>query len=189
MYIISLTTSIRTIDGMLQSGKVISFPFSTLYHMEENDSCSRPLISWLETTIWCRYVKSRSDRQYRSPRFERETKTCDPESEIDDHTPIVPCGLVAWSLFNDTYRISTENNPIPINKKDIAWQSDKNSKFGSNVYPKNFQKQDPVGGGKLNESLPVSPLPLFSIKFYHIYNIIKTQKILTLDFFNVNELS
>ncbi|KAL2555947.1 ALA-interacting subunit 5 [Forsythia ovata] len=103
-----------------------------------------------------RYVKSRSDRQYRSPRYEGDTKTCDPESEIDYHKPIVPCGLIAWSLFNDTYGISTKSNPIPINKKDIAWGSDKKSKFGSNVYPKNFQKQDPIGGGKLNESLPLS---------------------------------
>ncbi|CAA2978463.1 ALA-interacting subunit 5-like [Olea europaea subsp. europaea] len=103
-----------------------------------------------------RYVKSRSDRQYRSPGSEGDTKTCAPESEVDDHRPIVPCGLIAWSLFNDTYGISTKDNPILINKKDIAWPSDKNSKFGSNVYPKNFQKQDPVGGGKLNESLPLS---------------------------------
>ncbi|XP_075480042.1 ALA-interacting subunit 3-like [Primulina tabacum] len=103
-----------------------------------------------------RYVKSRSDEQYKSPENEQKTKTCEPEAFNDDRKPIVPCGLVAWSLFNDTYTISINGNTIPINKKDIAWRSDRTHKFGSNVYPKNFQTRGLVGGAKLNESIPLS---------------------------------
>ncbi|XP_073295263.1 ALA-interacting subunit 3-like [Primulina huaijiensis] len=103
-----------------------------------------------------RYVKSRSDEQYKSPENEQKTKTCEPEAFNDDRKPIVPCGLVAWSLFNDTYTISINGNTIPINKKDIAWRSDRTHKFGSNVYPKNFQTRGLIGGAKLNESIPLS---------------------------------
>ncbi|KZV32803.1 ALA-interacting subunit 1 [Dorcoceras hygrometricum] len=103
-----------------------------------------------------RYVKSRSDEQYKSPESEQKTKTCEPEAFSDDRKPIVPCGLIAWSLFNDTYAISRNGNSIPINKKDIAWNSDKTHKFGSNVYPKNFQTRGLIGGAKLNESIPLS---------------------------------
>ncbi|CAK9169801.1 unnamed protein product [Ilex paraguariensis] len=102
-----------------------------------------------------RYVKSRSDLQLRSKEYERDTKTCEPE-RAHENEPIVPCGLVAWSLFNDTYGFSLNNKILQVNKKDIAWKSDKEHKFGSEVYPKNFQKGPLIGGGKLNESQPLS---------------------------------
>ncbi|KAL6549515.1 putative ALA-interacting subunit 4 [Orobanche hederae] len=103
-----------------------------------------------------RYVKSRSDHQLWSPKNERYTKLCEPEATGNDGSPIVPCGLVAWSLFNDTYRFSRNDNPVDINKKNIAWNSDRTKKFGSNVYPKNFQSRGLIGGAKLNESIPLS---------------------------------
>uniref|UniRef100_A0A5B6Z023 ALA-interacting subunit n=1 Tax=Davidia involucrata TaxID=16924 RepID=A0A5B6Z023_DAVIN len=102
-----------------------------------------------------RYVKSRSDKQLRSREYERETKDCLPEEKTNNH-PIVPCGLIAWSLFNDTYRFSLKNEVLRVNKKDIAWKSDQEDKFGSDVYPKNFQKGNLTGGAKLNESIPLS---------------------------------
>lgn len=103
-----------------------------------------------------RYVKSRSDKQLRSTEFERDTKTCDPEGTTRSKVPIVPCGLIAWSLFNDTYGFAVKNKSISVNKKNIAWKSDKTHKFGSDVYPKNFQSGGLIGGGKLNESIPLS---------------------------------
>ncbi|KAF6174585.1 hypothetical protein GIB67_006237 [Kingdonia uniflora] len=102
-----------------------------------------------------RYVKSRSDKQLRSKDAERETKTCDPEGKTGKG-PIVPCGLIAWSLFNDTYRFSVNKKVVEVNKKNIAWKSDQESKFGSDVYPKNFQSGGLIGGGKLNASKPLS---------------------------------
>ncbi|KAM7523905.1 hypothetical protein LguiA_013807 [Lonicera macranthoides] len=102
-----------------------------------------------------RYVKSRSDKQLRSTKFESDTKECQPVA-TEDNKPIVPCGLIAWSLFNDTYGFSAKNEEIKVNKKDIAWKSDKDYKFGDKVYPKNFQNGDLIGGAKLNESIPLS---------------------------------
>ncbi|KAL1822274.1 hypothetical protein DCAR_0310088 [Daucus carota subsp. sativus] len=102
-----------------------------------------------------RYVKSRNDLQLRQTSRGREQAGCDPISNTAN--PIVPCGLIAWSLFNDTYKFSVKDKDINVDKKDIAWKSDKDYKFGSQVYPKNFQKgEGGIGGGKLNESLPLS---------------------------------
>lgn len=102
-----------------------------------------------------RYVKSRSDKQLLYKHAAHLTKDCEPEVYSAGGAPIVPCGLVAWSLFNDTYTISVNKKAIEVNKKDIAWQSDKNKKFGSDVYPSNFQNGNLIGGAKLNESIPV----------------------------------
>lgn len=105
-----------------------------------------------------RYVKSRSDKQLHNKEFEDETKDCFPLAKInnDDSKPIVPCGLIAWSLFNDTYKFAVNNKALEVDKKDIAWKSDKQYKFGSEVFPKNFQTEGMIGGGKLNESIPLS---------------------------------
>ncbi|KAI3812739.1 hypothetical protein L1987_17451 [Smallanthus sonchifolius] len=87
-----------------------------------------------------RYVKSRSDKQLRDPDEADETEDCKPQDHLsgNDDEPIVPCGLVAWSLFNDTYKFFKGNKVIDIDKKDKY-------KFGSNVYPKNFQKGGLIG--------------------------------------------
>jgi hypothetical protein len=91
-------------------------------------------------------------------------KSCDPEATTGDGALIVPCGLIAWSLFNDTYAFSVNKKDVPVNKKNIAWASDKNSKFGSDVFPSNFQKGGLIGGGSLNEKLPVSAERTFEEK-------------------------
>ncbi|KAD3640594.1 hypothetical protein E3N88_29817 [Mikania micrantha] len=107
-----------------------------------------------------RYVKSRSDKQLRGAAYEFATKECEPESRVNTSgiwKPIVPCGLIAWSLFNDTYNLKVKDTVLDINKKGIAWKSDTKVKFGSNVYPKNFQSRNKlIGGGKLNESVPLN---------------------------------
>jgi len=120
---------------------------------------------WYRLTCFCylkcekmvyRYVKSRSDTQLRGKASESATETCEPEAVTSNGQPIVPCGLVAWSLFNDTYRFSVKNEVLDVSKKNIAWKSDQENKFGSDVYPKNFQSGSLIGGGKLNSSIPVS---------------------------------
>jgi len=70
--------------------------------------------------------------------------------------PIVPCGLIAWSLFNDTYSFSRNSVNLTVNKKDISWKSDRDHKFGSDVFPKNFQSGTLIGGGRLDENRSVS---------------------------------
>lgn len=103
-----------------------------------------------------RYVKSRNDKQLRNKAAEQFTGECDPEATAGPaKAPIVPCGLIAWSLFNDTYKFSSDSNSIEVNKKHIAWESDRKHKFGSDIYPKNFQTQGLIGGAQLNSSIPV----------------------------------
>lgn len=103
-----------------------------------------------------RYVKSRSDSQLRSVSSEDSTDNCAPESFATNGQVIVPCGLVAWSLFNDTYKFSVKNRSLGVNKKDITWKSDREKKFSSDVYPKNFQSGGLIGGARLNSSIPLS---------------------------------
>ncbi|KAJ6891777.1 hypothetical protein NC651_025081 [Populus alba x Populus x berolinensis] len=103
-----------------------------------------------------RYVKSRSDDQLKSASKENDTSSCKPEDIATGRGAIVPCGLIAWSLFNDTYNFSRQNMPLTVNKKGIAWKSDKEKRFGKDVFPKNFQGGGLVGGAILNDSIPLS---------------------------------
>ncbi|KAI3869889.1 hypothetical protein MKW92_036824 [Papaver armeniacum] len=102
-----------------------------------------------------RYVKSRSDRQLLDGLNYKDTSSCKPE-ENSNGQPIVPCGLVAWSLFNDTYTFYHQSKELEINRKNIAWKSDREHKFGKDVYPFNFQNGTLIGGGTLNPTVPLS---------------------------------
>ncbi|KAL5983195.1 hypothetical protein ACLOJK_017279 [Asimina triloba] len=104
-----------------------------------------------------RYVRSRSNEQLRYRKSENDTSDCDPEATTWNGSAIVPCGLIAWSLFNDTYHFTLNNSmALEVNKKSIAWKSDQYDKFGDKVYPKNFQSGGLIGGAKLNASQPLS---------------------------------
>ncbi|CAN6175331.1 unnamed protein product [Urochloa humidicola] len=102
-----------------------------------------------------RYARSRSIRQLSDPKMAKDTRLCNPEAAADG-SPIVPCGLVAWSLFNDTYSFARGNETLAVNKRGISWRSDRNSLFGKHVYPRNFQSSGLIGGGTLDPSKPLS---------------------------------
>ncbi|CAI9773203.1 unnamed protein product [Fraxinus pennsylvanica] len=102
-----------------------------------------------------RYVKSRSDQQLRNSGDENDTSGCKPENTAHG-MPIVPCGLIAWSLFNDTYGFTRNNQSVTINKREISWKSDRDHKFGKNVYPRNFQNNTLVGGARLDANKSLS---------------------------------
>lgn len=101
-----------------------------------------------------RYVKSRNDDQLKDPNSQ-SVSDCKPEDTVNGSV-IVPCGLIAWSLFNDTYSFSRNNQQVAVNKKGISWKSDRNHKFGKDVFPKNFQNGTLIGGAHLNASIPLS---------------------------------
>jgi hypothetical protein len=84
------------------------------------------------------------------------TKDCDPEATGNNRLPIIPCGLIAWSLFNDTYNFSRGDTSLTVNKKDISWKSDRDHRFGKDVFPQNFQNGTLIGGASLDPSIPVS---------------------------------
>ena len=88
-----------------------------------------------------RYVKSRSFAQLNGKNLEKgDLKDCDPiilnkdlgvnitlaadkVTKLDPEKPAVPCGLVAKSFYNDTYKIvkASDSTPIEIIQKDISW--------------------------------------------------------------------
>lgn len=103
-----------------------------------------------------RYVKSRSDKQLRDKNSANEVDSCKPEDYTPGQIPIVPCGLIAWSLFNDTYSFSRNKQQLAVNKKGISWKSDREHKFGKDVFPSNFQNGTLRGGADLDVKIPLS---------------------------------
>lgn len=143
----------------------------------KNKSCSRTLtvLKDMKSPVYVyyqldnfyqnhrRYVKSRSDKQLLNgvTTDTSDTDACKPEQLLGT-LPIFPCGLIAWSLFNDTYNISTSGQQLTINKKGISWKSDREHKFG-NFTPQNFPNNLPgdqngslIGGAKLDPYTPIN---------------------------------
>uniref|UniRef100_A0A6I8NU19 Cell cycle control protein n=1 Tax=Ornithorhynchus anatinus TaxID=9258 RepID=A0A6I8NU19_ORNAN len=81
-----------------------------------------------------RYVKSRDDSQLNGDNssLTNPSKECEPYRRNEDKA-IAPCGAIANSMFNDTLELLRIDNdtmsPIPLNKRGIAWWTDKNVKF------------------------------------------------------------
>jgi hypothetical protein len=117
-----------------------------------------------------RYVKSKSERQLQglTPSI-AELNSCKPEDRVGNNV-IVPCGMIAWSLFNDTFDISTnafytEEGTLFVNQTAISWKSDREERFNNTVFPSaNFVNNNrttvanvsQIGGSCLNTSQPLS---------------------------------
>jgi len=84
-----------------------------------------------------RYVKSRNDQQLRGTINQKysDLDDCDPLKSVDGSKDpsqfYLPCGLIAWSLFNDTFILRDGNSTIPLRKNGIAWGSDVREKFNN----------------------------------------------------------
>jgi len=84
-----------------------------------------------------RYVKSRNDEQLHGDYVSKYSSLsdCDPLESLggskDPSNFYLPCGLIAWSLFNDTFALREGNNSISLRKNGIAWSSDVNTKFNN----------------------------------------------------------
>jgi hypothetical protein len=107
-----------------------------------------------------RYVKSRNDQQLRGDKVS-SLDACNPLATTANGSAIIPCGLIAWSLFNDTYVFTSSVGQILVDNTGIAWKSDVSSKFGDNVMPTNFPNNNLTGpegsiGGKSLD--PTKPL-------------------------------
>ena len=108
-----------------------------------------------------RFVKSRSDEQL----FGEDVSSdfCDPQQyRVDPNgtkLEISPCGLMAWSFFNDSYAVSRVDSvsgveqPVAVDETGIAWPSDVAYKFGD-VTPANHNDDVATrGGGQINGTL------------------------------------
>jgi len=82
-----------------------------------------------------RYVQSKDDAQLEGKPLGLNdlTNYCDPYKEFKS-SPIAPCGAIANSLFNDTFKLILKNSQnseelIDLIQTDIAWPTDKDIKF------------------------------------------------------------
>ena len=105
-------------------------------------------------------MKSRSDSQLLglSVKSTDLSSTCAPEDVTSEGGAILPCGLIAWSLFNDSYSFVVNNETIEVNKTNIAWKSDM-QKFSGSIRPLNFANNNGsqfVGGGQLAATEPLN---------------------------------
>lgn len=141
-----------------------------------------------------RYVKSRSDTQMRGDDPNKggvlsslgmgssTLKDCEPQKElqVEGQAPgtVSPCGLIAWSYFNDTYSFERRNassstgfETQQINEKNIAWKSDIKGKYSDKV-AENFNTEPAKRGGSTIEGplaedehfivwMRTAPLPTF----------------------------
>eukprot|EP00253_Pinus_taeda_P003258 PITA_03258 len=143
-----------------------------------------------------RYVTSINDDQLLYAGSGNTTTGCDPEATTGNNLAIIPCGLIAWSLFNDTYNFSRGDTSLTVNRKGIAWKSDREDKYGNDVFPTNFQNETPIGGATLNSSIPLSgdedlmvwmrlaALPTFRKLYGRIEEDLKENDSITVNLFN-----
>ncbi|XP_051006042.1 cell cycle control protein 50C [Acomys russatus] len=80
-----------------------------------------------------RYILSRSNTQLMGKDI-WDIKNCSPFQVSHNKTPIIPCGAVANSIFNDTITLSYNLNSsvqieVPMLKSGLAWWTDKYIKF------------------------------------------------------------
>lgn len=79
-----------------------------------------------------RYVKSRADDQLRGD-LSASSADCDPIERGQGGSRLYPCGLIAYSFFNDTFTPEVCRGgtctSMSLSKKGIAWSTDVNDKF------------------------------------------------------------
>ena len=73
----------------------------------------------LFTAVLCRYAKSRDDAQLRGASVTASSlaSNCEQELYLDYRNSsgeINPCGLVAWSFFNDSFSVSPAPNSYTV---------------------------------------------------------------------------
>lgn len=62
---------------------------------------------------------------------------CEPRASVNGSSDpddfYLPCGLIAWSQFNDSFvlRSNTDNTTVPLRKNGIAWSSDLTTRFNN----------------------------------------------------------
>lgn len=120
-----------------------------------------------------RYVKSFDQQQLEGDARDRkaiEGSDCEPlQVDPDTHKPYYPCGLIANSIFNDTFNSpvllnsagsGSSNTTYQMTTEGIAWSSDRalygetDYDYGDVVPPLNWRKRYPA----YNDSFPFPDL-------------------------------
>ncbi|OBS82167.1 hypothetical protein A6R68_23844, partial [Neotoma lepida] len=121
-----------------------------------------------------RYILSRSNSQLVGKDI-WDVKSCSPFQLSHNSTPIIPCGAIANSIFNDTITLSYNLNSsinieVPMLKNGLTWWTDKYVKFRNprssdlarSAKPPHWAKpiyeldtEDPGNNGFINEDFIV----------------------------------
>ncbi|GBG46602.1 hypothetical protein CBR_g80039 [Chara braunii] len=106
-----------------------------------------------------KYVDSRDNMQLRGSVTVPGSCASQKENEAG---PILPCGIVAWSFFNDSFAFGLQPTgeanvgpvvDLPVSADNLAWRSRRNA-FGAKVEPINFNANASTrGGGNLTGPL------------------------------------
>ncbi|XP_057707490.1 transmembrane protein 30C [Corythoichthys intestinalis] len=148
-----------------------------------------------------RYMDSRDDAQMvgRKKNLKKPSSYCKPFSTNDKGLPIAPCGAVANSIFNDTFKFhylgsGNSKYEVPLLRKGISWYTDKNVKyrnprvenlsltevFEGTAPPPYWQKpayeldkMDPNNNGFINEDLIVWMREAAFPNFKKLYGILQ----------------
>lgn len=119
-----------------------------------------------------RYINSANWNQLNGKSNPGSLDTCKPIKYVDssrapsDKFPnegiVKPCGLWAWSFFNDTYAFEVNGQQVPVDASQLAWAWQRNHLFGK-VKPENFnggtrtvdgqEYNATAGGGEIQGSL------------------------------------
>lgn len=104
-----------------------------------------------------RYVEGRSDEQLNGENPSASSlDDCKPRLFLNGSKDRVinPCGLTAWSFFNDTFKVfhsqDSTAKEMDVRQKGIAWRTDLDHRFAA-YEPQNFNTIPELrGGGQIN---------------------------------------
>ncbi|XP_022885521.1 putative ALA-interacting subunit 2 isoform X3 [Olea europaea var. sylvestris] len=121
-------------SNKLEYIKDSSIPKNCSRYLQVNKHMKAPIYIYYQLDNYYqnhrRYVKSRSDKQLLYGLKYDYTGSCSPED--------------------------ANNDALKVNRKNIAWESDRNHNFGKHVYPFNFQNGSLIGGAHLDPAIPLS---------------------------------
>ena len=61
----------------------------------------------------------------------RSGSLCTTHTSTESGGEIKPCGVQAWSYFNDSYAVALDGAAVDIDETNISWKSDRKYRFGS----------------------------------------------------------
>lgn len=133
--------------------RTLTFTITTTKKMEA------PVYVYYEITNFYqnhkRYVRSLDSQLMGGGPPGEGSSACDPKRSFENGTDdleIFPCGLIASSLFNDTYDLTIDGTDTEIDGKGIAWEWDRKYLYGD-FNATNFNPPERRFGGTIKETL------------------------------------
>ncbi|CAD5218655.1 unnamed protein product [Bursaphelenchus okinawaensis] len=140
-----------------------------------------------------RYVKSRSDQQlaWLAP---TDVSDCSPYDKLDGK-PVLPCGAIANSMFNDTFAVYSKGTQVEWTYEGVVWDVDKQkyknpqgvdlcTAFSNFARPQNWQKdlchlddEHPDNNGLQNVDFIVWMRTAALPSFRKLYRILKRDQL------------